>query len=92
MSKIIYKYHVPLGGDFSLEMPEGAKLLTVQNQYGDHKLWALVDTDAPIRERRFAMYGTGFDLEEQHESAAYVATAQFGGGQLVLHLFDLGEA
>ena len=91
MSLVIFKYHIPMGGDFSLEMPQGAKLLCVQKQYGDHKLWALVDTDAPRVQRRFTMYGTGIAIQDEHVGE-YVATAQFGGGGLVLHLFDLGDS
>lgn len=86
----IYKY--PIGqpdGYFGIEMPKGAKLLSVQGQYATVCIWALVDPDAEKVARCFRMYGTGHPMS--HPELPYVGTFQVHGGQLVFHLFDAGE-
>lgn len=87
----IWKYDVPLQDVFSLPLPEGASVLTMREQYGELKLWALVDAAAPLRERSFAIVGTGNPAPDE-SSGRYLATAQCG--QFVWHLFEesLGES
>lgn len=50
--RTIYKYPVS-AGDFVLEMPAGARILSVQAQGRYPQLWAIVDTDQHVEERRF---------------------------------------
>lgn len=40
MTKKIYKYQVPMLDKFSIDMPEGAELLTVQMQGETPCIWA----------------------------------------------------
>lgn len=89
--RTIYKYPVNIDDSLSVEMPQGAQLLTVQVQGGTPCVWAMVDNrQRPVR-RRFAWRGTGHDcgslIGEKH-----VGTIQMHGGALVFHLFDLGES
>ena len=87
----IYKYAVPVADEFTIEMPEAARLLDVQVQRGDVQLWAMVDPEARKVTRKFAMRGTGHDAGGLG-FASHVGTFQVSGGALVFHLFDLGEA
>jgi hypothetical protein len=86
----IHKYEVRIDDEFAIDMPKGARLLSVQTQGGIPFLWALVDTDAKQTLRTFALRGTGhpaggLDFEP------FVGTFQLNNGALVFHLFDLGE-
>jgi len=85
----IYKY--PLGepsGTIAIEMPKGAKVLTVQAQRDVPCISALVDPEAETVVRCFRLYGTGHAVSLD---LPYVGTFQLLEGALVFHLFDAGE-
>ena len=87
MNKTIWKYE--LSSTSPLELPIGAEILTVQPQGGGLCLWALVDPDASTEKRDIEVFGTGRTVAcdmgiERH----YIGTVQFGGGALVLHVFE----
>lgn len=84
MSATIWKYDVPLQDVFELPLPKGASVLTMREQYGELKLWALVDPAAPIEARSFAIVGTGNPAPDETQGT-YLATAQCG--PFVWHLF-----
>jgi len=81
----IYKYTLT-SDRTELEMPAGAKVLSVQQQYGEIQLWAMVDPEKAYEWRAFDVYGTGALLPD--ELGEYVGTVQVGGGEIVLHVFD----
>jgi len=88
----IYKYAVPIQDESRIGMPRGSRLLSVQTQHGAPQLWAMVDTDATIVPRGFALCGTGHDATWVYvRGGVYVGTFQMRDGGLVFHLFDLGE-
>jgi hypothetical protein len=74
-------------GEQRVEMPAGARLLTVQPQDGAPVLWALCDEGAPRVRRKLWSYLTG---DAMVRAWPYVATLQLEGK--VLHYFDLGES
>lgn len=84
----IYKYEIPIHGEFTLVMPKNAAPLTVQLQDGLPCLWALVGPGAPSCQHKFSIVGTGQPLPAQ--IGHYVGTFQMHGGQLVLHVFYEG--
>lgn len=88
--KTIWKFPVRMTDSFAVEMPRGARLLSVQVQNGEPCLWALVDSSAPSVDRSFALRGIGHEVGEL-DLSAFVGTFQLRGGGLVFHLFDLGE-
>jgi hypothetical protein len=90
MNRTIHKFTFEIADDFSVRIPEGARLLSVQVQHDIPQIWALVNTEAPNVIRRFALRGTGHDCEGL-ASADFVGTFQLGCGALVFHLFDRGE-
>jgi hypothetical protein len=80
--RTVWKFQM-LGRAFGVQMPCGARVLTVQLQNDDPVIWALVDPLAPAETREFymAMTGESFDAEGYE----YVGTYQ--AGWFVGHLF-----
>jgi hypothetical protein len=85
----IYKYTILPNDKFEIEMPEGAKILTVQIQYDRPRLWALVDPSAKLEKLTFLVRGTGHYIHEKMENLKYINTFQFREGVLVFHLFQV---
>lgn len=85
----VYKYPVPLEGVFQLDLPKGARLLSFQAQRDEACLWALVDPEALSETRSFRLAGTGHPIDMPAARLAFVGTAQFRGGSLVFHLFEI---
>lgn len=82
----IYKY--PVGPDsFNLQLPAGAKILTVQTQNEKPWMWALVNPDAAPETRYFKVRGTGHYCDGI-DAANYIGTFQLHGGALVFHVFE----
>lgn len=86
----IHKYQFDVTDEFSVRMPRGADVLSVQVQYGTPCVWAAVDTNAEKVTRKFSCRGTGHDISGLTD-AMFVGTFQLHGGDLVFHLFDRGE-
>lgn len=85
--KTVFKYEVPLYDHVTMKLPAGAELLHFGNQREVPMLWALVDPSAATVERNFRVAGTGHAVEE--EIVRHIGSAQFGGGELVFHLFEI---
>jgi hypothetical protein len=85
----IYKYPVS-AGRFSVEMPKGARVLSVAMQHGDMQMWALVDPRSPKERRQFAVFATGVEIFDDYVGH-FVGTFLLYGGTLVFHLFDLDD-
>ncbi len=87
MSRAVYKYPLRAVDNQAVDLPIGATLLAVQEQYGQPCLWALVDTDAGHLPRRIRIHGTGHPIENA-DALKYIATFQLSGGALVFHAFE----
>ncbi len=89
MIKRIFKYTIRADDRFEIEMPKDAEILTVQTQYDQPQLWALVNPDAPREKRVFRLAGTGhpinFDMGSEYK---YINSFQLNDGALVFHLFE----
>lgn len=87
--KMVGKFDAVIDDFITIAMPEGAEILTVQMQYGDPKVWALIDTSLPMGERKFSWIGTGDPFDIAYKK--YVGTVQMKVGQreLVFHLFEI---
>jgi hypothetical protein len=84
----VWKFVIGVGtGEQRVQMPKGAKLLSIQLQDGVPAIWALCDPSSPSVARRIKAYGTGDDVAP---SLPFVATLQIG--LAVLHYFDHGDA
>lgn len=84
----IYKYPVPIQDCFTLDLPEGAKALSVQTQNGEPQIWATVNPAAPKQARKFRVLGTGHPFPDV-DACKYVGTFQIHGGSLAFHLFEV---
>ena len=82
----IWKWPLTIADRQTIEMPSGAKLLTVQMQGERPQLWALCKEANPLIARKIAIYGTGNPMPD--EPGQYIATFQSHGGALVWHVFE----
>lgn len=82
---VVYKYVLPPSGG-PIELPQGARILSVQTQNGQPQIWALVDPHAPRVSRTLIVKGTGHDGVDP--DWLYHGTFQMLGGALVFHLFE----
>jgi hypothetical protein len=86
----IWKYELRLNpGTMLVEMPCGARVLSVDMQHGAPVLWALVQSDAAVTPRKLTLCYTGVECSDDVLGAAFVGTVQTSHG-LVLHVFDHG--
>ncbi len=85
----VYKYTIPVEDYFSLDLPKGAKILTVQEQHGKPQLWALVKRGEPNETRNFRLAGTGHPIKESPEMLNYIGTFQIAGGSFIGHVFEI---
>lgn len=85
--KTVFKYVLKVTDEQTIQMPLGAKVLSVQNQQDKPCLWALVDPEHPSTESvSVAMFGTGNPIEDwQLEGLSFLGTVQINW--LVLHVF-----
>lgn len=85
----VFKYYVDqfegLMEPVTVEMPAGAKLLSIQTQNGRGCLWAEVEMTAPIRKRAFMIVGTGHEIPAL--CGGYVGTYQVG--HFVWHVYEV---
>lgn len=90
MSKIIYKYPLQLKDIQFIAMPDGAQILTIQNQDEKPVLWALVEPNTTItKQRAIELLGAGDELTNEivfeHQ---YISTFQLTGCGDMFHAFE----
>ena len=83
----IWKYPIPVQDNIQVEMPKGARVLTVQMQMDVPYVWALVNPQAEKEIRTFRLVGTGHEIRHS-DKLTYIGTFQLEGGALVFHLFE----
>lgn len=81
----IWKFPVEVTDAFSVKMPEGARILSVQVQGRRPVMWAVVDPGSPLHARRFRLYGTGHPTAIEQDR--FIGTFQLEA--LVFHLFEV---
>lgn len=86
--KKIWKFTLPMADYPVVSMPKGARVLSVGVQRGDVQVWALVDPEAPMEDRRFKVAGTGHYLVGGVENMRFIGTVHMASGQLVWHIFE----
>jgi len=82
--KTIWKFELIPG--CALEMPAGAKILSVGVQGNSTFLWALVDPDSPRELRHFVAVGIGFTVPNY--ALQFLGTVHHDGGASVFHIFE----
>lgn len=86
MAKVIFKYSKPLNDVMKFQLPRGAEILSVGNQYGKFCLWAIVDPDEALVNTTILCRGTGHELNGAE--GKFLGTVQFDGGSLIFHFFE----
>lgn len=89
MEQTIWKYELTITDCQNISMPEGAEILTVQNQNGIPCLWVLVNPKNKTKLRTFEIFGTGHPiLSGMGTSRKYISTFQMKNGNIVFHVFE----
>ncbi len=94
MNKKIWKFSTIENGfqqRFTIKMPKGAEILTVQRDEKDNhpRIWALVDPNAEWEDRDFELFGTGHHVYcGMGIDRKYIGTYQYQRGEFVGHLFE----
>lgn len=89
----IYKYDIVEAKDGIIEGPI-TKLLHVGAQHNNIKVWAEIDTNAPIRKFQILPLGTGWNLDTGRadkqcvlDTHTYMGTVMLANGNLVFHVY-----
>lgn len=89
MSTVIHKFTFSLTHDVStFEIPAAAPVRHIESQFNKLCMWVELDPFAPKIVRTFEIYGAGHNIPE---GRFYVGTAQLLGGDLVLHIYEVGK-
>jgi len=83
----IWKFELPMHDRVTITMPVGAEVLHMAAQGDTICLWARVDRDSGLEQRRFHVIATGQEHEKLPEF--YLGTVLLLDGRLVLHVFEL---
>lgn len=82
----IYKYQFEINDRIEIEMPEQARVLSIQIQSGKPTIWAMVNTEWPLEKRTFLMYSTGHKMNELDLFRTHIGTIQLNA--FVWHIFE----
>jgi hypothetical protein len=89
MGEAIWKFELHPWSN-AIDMPQGAKILSVGVQGSAIVMWALCDIEATMAPRLVSATPTGVSLPRAYHGATFVGTAQMADG-LVFHVWDGGE-
>lgn len=85
--KTIWKYELTPNRLQSVPLPFGGQILTVKASANNAPmLWALVDPDMPVKDRRLAVFTTNTELPD--DPGKYLATFTLYEGSLEFHVFE----
>lgn len=87
--RVIYKYQMPVLEEFTMALPQGAKILRVQDMDGMFWMWAMVDTDAPTETRNFRAFKTGAKIPDNLNLEYIGFCAIFVQMELGLYIFEV---
>ena len=91
MNQTIWKFTKSFTADSEeIEMPKGAKILTIAMQHKHLRIWAMVDPTQDKVPRLIHIVGTGHDLSTRI-MGEYIGSFPLDGGPLIFHVFDGGE-
>ena len=89
MIKSIFKYQLKTTDQQFVKLPVGAEILTIQTQFEEPQLWALVDPENETENRCIEIFGTGNPVYcDMGVERKYISTYQLSGGNYVFHAFE----
>jgi len=85
---IIYKCEIPIEKKFTLNLPESAKVLKVDTQFGKPQMWILHNQSHTLIRRHFALITTGEEFDYIGRKLFYIGTFMLDDGMFVGHIFE----
>lgn len=85
----IWKFPLEVTDEQIIEMPDKSTILSIQTQFGNPCIWALVNPDADKTKRRFFIFGIGHNVEIEEGLIRHIGTFQMQEGRLVFHVFEV---
>lgn len=85
----VWKYNIPISDLFSIIMPKDAHILHFNTQYGNPRIWVLVNPDNKSETRYFRLAGTGHIINCSIKN--HIGTIKMMDDGLIYHLFELSE-
>lgn len=86
--QVVWMFPLQLVDRQEVELPRGAKPLTIINRNEQAVLYAVVDPTQTEKETRIIWcHGTGHRVAKPDTSSKYIATTLFANGRLVFHWF-----
>jgi len=86
--KIIFKYQWNVRAEqFTLKIPKGAKILSIQTQQDIPTPWAEVEANNSMEIRKFADYNTGDELPDN--PGEYIGTYCVKNDSIVGHIYEI---
>lgn len=83
----IWKWNLQLTDHQIVNLPIGARILSVAMQDNRLALWALCDPLVDMEPRYIHIFGTGNKLPQEINKYQYLSTFQLENGALVFHAF-----
>ena len=84
----VFKYKLKVNAVNRVKMPMASRALDMIAVRNDVYLFAEVDTEAALTERKFEVYGTGHELPPRYTNRSYVGTTTTNGGGVVWHGYE----
>ncbi len=84
---VVYKYKLKQKDLQSILMPEGAKIISAQIQFGNIVLWAYCNPLNYVENRVIEILTTGNEVPNEY-FREFLGTVQFIGGDLIYHIFE----
>ena len=87
--KAIHKYVLPMLEESFVDMPSVNTIISAEMQEGFICVWAIVDTDSPIINKKFNLYKTGQEIKANVKVLKYIGIAKVNVGmELGMHVFE----
>ena len=87
MKPTIWKYQLFPGTNY-VNVPRSGRILDIQTQQETITMWILIFDNNDLVDRKFQVYGTGWEISDDMSSLDYIGTALQFAGSLVWHVFE----
>lgn len=97
MALRIFKYPLKTTDEQVIEIPNGAKILTIQVQKKfmsgtDHTseqvcIWAMINEQSGMGRKKIVMFGTGHPIDS-NKNLEYIGSFQIHNGEQIYHAFE----
>lgn len=84
----VYKYPFEIADIVTVEMPRHAQILSIQCQNNVPTIWARVDIENGLEQRRFHIFGTGQEMSHNDWQTGWHYLATIQQDVFVWHIFE----